>query len=522
MFQILLLLGSLLLHKQASLAAPLVKGNCSRTCGGVAIPFPFGIGTGCFLDEWYEIVCQKGSDGIVPILKKPKLRVLNISLPDFHGGMNGMISVSLPIFYSSNVTCGGNGSFTPVSLKGSQFIFSESMNVFAAVGCDICALLDDTKSSIIGCQSKCEKGDNVIRKMNCSGSDGCCHTTITSDLQAFSVTFNPDKPTARKKCEYAFLGDRSHFKPSTTDFKNLKASGRFPAVLEWGIAKSSQAALEIYKHGFTSDDSYTCSNINVNLAYRKAMPFLHCSCHMGFTGNPYIKHGCEDVDECKDQTDRCLGKKCVNRPGSYDCVEGSKTIKFLLIGIGAGLGALFLVLLLWLSYNFMKKRKEIKLKERFFKQNGGLLLQQQLCSSEVNVDKNKLFDSKDLEKATDNFNKNRILGQGGQGTVYKGMLADGGIVAIKKSKAIDKGKVEQFINEIAILSQINHRNVVKLLGCCLETESPLLVYEFIPNGTLFQYLHDSLVSWGTRLQIATDVAGALSYLHSSASIPIYH
>ncbi|XP_056161242.1 wall-associated receptor kinase-like 6 [Syzygium oleosum] len=181
------------------------------------------------------------------------------------------------------------------------------------------------------------------------------------------------------------------------------------------------------------------------------MPFLQCSCRWGFTGNPYIKHGCKDVDECEDPN-RCHGKKCVNQRGSYDCVEGSKTIKFLLVGIGAGLGALFLLLLLWLLYNFMKKRKEIKLKERHFKENGGLLLQQQLCSFETNVDNNKLFNFKDLERTTDNFNKNRILGQGAQGTIYKGMLADGGIVAIKKSKAIDKGKVEQFINEIAILS----------------------------------------------------------------------
>ncbi|XP_030468438.2 wall-associated receptor kinase-like 1 [Syzygium oleosum] len=519
MFQILLLLGSLLLHKQASLAAPLVKGNCTQTCGGIAIPFPFGIGTGCFLDEWYKIVCQ---DGTIPILNKANLKVLKISLPDEQGGTNGMISVSLPIIFSSNVSCGGNRSFAPVSLKGSQFIFSVSRNVFAAVGCNICALLDDTKSAIIGCQSKCQKQHNIVSKMNCSGSDGCCHTTITSDLQAFSVTFRPDIKTAKNKCDYAFLGDRSQFTPSTTDFIELEARGHFPAVLEWGIANSSQAALEIYKYGFISDDSYNCSTVSFNLGYRKVMPFLQCFCRWGFTGNPYIKHGCEDVDECQDPTNRCHGRKCVNRRGSYDCVEGSKTIKFLLIGMGAGLGALFLLLLLWLLYNFMKKRKQIKLKERHFKENGGLLLQQQLCSFETNVDKNKLFNFKDLERATDNFNKNRILGQGAQGTVYKGMLADGGIVAIKKSKAIDKGKVEQFINEIAILSQINHRNVVKLLGCCLETESPLLVYEFIPNGTLFQYLRDSLVSWDTRLRIATEVAGALSYLHSSASIPIYH
>ena len=181
----------------------------------------------------------------------------------------------------------------------------------------------------------------------------------------------------------------------------------------------------------------------------------------------------------------------------------------------------------WWSYKVVKKRKSIKRKEKFFKRNGGLLLQQQLSSSDVTVEKTtKLFNSKDLEKATDNFNVNRILGQGGQGTVYKGMLINGKIVAVKKSKVIDEGKLEEFVNEVVILSQINHRNVVKLLGCCLETEVPLLVYEFIPNGTLSQYLHDQNeefpATWNMRLQIATEVAGALFYLHSVASTPIFH
>ncbi|KAJ0763384.1 putative protein kinase RLK-Pelle-RLCK-IV family [Helianthus annuus] len=147
------------------------------------------------------------------------------------------------------------------------------------------------------------------------------------------------------------------------------------------------------------------------------------------------------------------------------------------------------------------------LKAIFFKRNGGLLLQQQMSSGDDgNVEKTKLFTSKELENATDHFSDNQILGQGGQGTVYKGMLTDGNIVAVKMSKIKDESEIEQFINELVILSQINHRNVVKLHGCCLETEVPLLVYEFIPNGTL----------------IATENGGALSYLHSSAGTPIYH
>ncbi|KAG6776284.1 hypothetical protein POTOM_019790 [Populus tomentosa] len=79
--------------------------------------------------------------------------------------------------------------------------------------------------------------------------------------------------------------------------------------------------------------------------------------------------------------------------------------------------------------------------------------------SEVNVNTAKLFRSSELEKATDHFSVHRKVGQGGQGTVYKGMLADGRIVAVKKSGFVCEGKLEKFINEVVILSQINHRNV---------------------------------------------------------------
>ncbi|KAF5752505.1 putative wall-associated receptor kinase-like 11-like [Tripterygium wilfordii] len=193
----------------------------------------------------------------------------------------------------------------------------------------------------------------------------------------------------------------------------------------------------------------------------------------------------------------------------------------------AGFGMILLLIGSWWMYKLAKRRKNTKLKQKYLKRNGGLLMQQQLSSSESNIEKAKFFTSKELEKATDNYNENRILGRGGQGTVYKGTLIDGRIVAIKKSKLVDKDKLEQFINEVIILSQINHRNVVKLLGCCLETEVPLLVYEFIPNGTLFQVLHHKTeeefrLTWEMRLRVAVEVASALSYLHSSASIPIYH
>lgn len=90
-------------------------------------------------------------------------------------------------------------------------------------------------------------------------------------------------------------------------------------------------------------------------------------------------------------------------------------------GCGSVLGLMLLLIgALWL-YKLIKRRKVIKLKQMFFKRNGGLLLQQQLSASESNVERTKFFASKELEKATDNYHERRILGQGGQGTVYKGV-----------------------------------------------------------------------------------------------------
>ncbi|XP_039165789.1 wall-associated receptor kinase-like 1 [Eucalyptus grandis] len=709
-FQILLLL--VFLKLQASGAAPgLAKPNCLETCGNVTIPFPFGIGAGCFFEEWYQIVCKQNNT--VPILKKIGLRVLNISLPDVD--VDGMINVSLPVIYS-DASCGGDGRAAGVSLEGSQFVFSQTRNIFTLVGCNTLATVNTTRSAFVGCRSRCA-GTNTSFSWNsaCSGRDGCCQTVLPLNLQGFSVDFK--EKGGHQGCKYAFLRSdftglydlklnktvpvvlewgianntdygRKLIQQSKTDYPSychnqtfdgsemlftqcyctrayggnpyltegckgdapqlqsdcgetcgsvtipfpfgiraecflddwyqivceqnntvpilkkiglqvlnislpdeyvdgminvslpviysnascggdgrgaqgfgvdfeeesgdegckyaflgshsgvydLRLSDRVPAVLEWGIANNTTYALDlIYQGYYRMNESFTCtrfkslSSEGEGIIYRYRSYSVNsgeilsgqCYCRMGYHGNAYLIGGCKDIDECED-SNRCRGT-CVNTPGSFRCVSGRKTTEFILIGTGAGLGAPLLCLALWGLYKYIKMRKEIKLKEKYFI---GLLLDSELSSAKGHVEKNKLFNSKDLEKATDNFNKDRILGQGGQGTIYKGMLTDGKIVAIKKPKAIDEGEVKQFINEVVILSRINHRNIVKLLGCCLETKVPLLVYEFIPNGTLYQYLHDSNeqfhVSWDTRLRIAAEIAGALFYLHSVASIPIYH
>ncbi|KAH9307157.1 hypothetical protein KI387_043829 [Taxus chinensis] len=138
-----------------------------------------------------------------------------------------------------------------------------------------------------------------------------------------------------------------------------------------------------------------------------------------------------------------------------------------------------------------------------------------------------IFSYQELEQATNFFDEENELGDGGFGAVYLGKLQDGRDVAVKRLYQENSRRVEQFMNEVQILSSLSHPNLVRLYGCTYP-QSPmlLLVYEFLSNGTLWDHLHGSRRSlrglpWGTRLNIAIETARALAYLHS-IDPPIFH
>ena len=138
-----------------------------------------------------------------------------------------------------------------------------------------------------------------------------------------------------------------------------------------------------------------------------------------------------------------------------------------------------------------------------------------------------LFTKEELEDATSKFDERFVLGKGGNGTVYRGSLRDGRVVAIKRCRVVadDERQRREFGKEMFILSQVNHRKIVKLYGCCLEVEVPMLVYQFIPNGNLYELIHRHgapPLPLSLRLKIAHEAAEALAYLHSMASPPIIH
>ncbi|CDP21068.1 unnamed protein product [Coffea canephora] len=314
--------------------------------------------------------------------------------------------------------------------------------------------------------------------------EGCCQTSIPKGTSEFSLSvgsfrnhsvvenFNP--------CSSVFVVEQGGFNFSMDLLRDIENVNKLPVALDWTIGNET---CEIAQKNL---DTYACQKNSkcINDPEPDSYPGYRCSCLEGYEGNPYI--ACQDIDECQDENlNTCTFKSlCKNEIGGHKCscpngyhgdgkispcLPKRKNQQLLVTRIIAGIALVTAALLAfgsWLYFEF-KRRKLIIEKQKFFQENGGLLLQQELIKQQDCTNIAKIFTAKELEKATNNFDEKRVIGQGSYGTVYKGNLTDCTVVAIKKSRA-------------------------------------------------------SVLCWDTRLRIATETAGALSYLHSAASPPIIH
>ncbi|XP_052477311.1 wall-associated receptor kinase-like 6 isoform X4 [Gossypium raimondii] len=572
-------------------AAEFQEPTCGKeVCGNITITSPFGIHSRCYTHPSFSVTCNQTLNGTKPFINVNgiDLEVLGkalysnailINYPVTYINCNRINEASVrvnlsgtPFFFSSDmnyfgsVGCGNlatilrseadslggcsqprcddgaseSGCFTEITANLTSYTVKMRAMYPDSKGCASAFIFSKYSfRDAYPLPSGINKGTThvpAVLNWNSSycGEGGCVSINFYKGLNSFYVNMSSSDYRRKRSCGFASMISIDY------DLKfGISNKAYVPTRLQWGTPILGECHLNDSSNTYcTSDGQYCWSMLSSKHL---------CVCYSEDFG---YSSSCQD-EKCENY--KYCSMLCLNTPSNYcsskscpphyefnstgfRCERKIHTQKkhiftSIIVGCSTSVGTLFLLLATWSMYKVLKRKQKIMLKQKYFKRNGGLLLQQHLSSNEGNVEKIKLFTSKEMEKATNHYNENRILGQGGQGTVYKGMLIDGSIVAIKKSKMVegkkfDEKKVEQFINEVIILSQINHRNVVKLLGCCLEAEVPLLVYEFIPNGTLYDLIHNQNeelpLTWEMRLRIAIEIANALFYLHSAASAPIYH
>ncbi|GLT45644.1 hypothetical protein SLA2020_194620 [Shorea laevis] len=155
-----------------------------------------------------------------------------------------------------------------------------------------------------------------------------------------------------------------------------------------------------------------------------------------------------------------------------------------------------------------------------------LLGRRKTNTTKVKLQELPLFKFEELATATKNFDLANQLGQGGFGPVYRGTLENRQEIAVKRLSSASGQGLEEFMNEVFVISKLQHRNLVRLLGCCVEREEKILVYKFMPNKSLDTYLFDSVrkefLSWRKRFNIIEGISRGLLYLHRDSRLRIIH
>ncbi|KZV25243.1 wall-associated receptor kinase-like 14-like [Dorcoceras hygrometricum] len=228
---------------------------------------------------------------------------------------------------------------------------------------------------------------------------------------------------------------------------------------------------------------------------------FRCECAEGYTGDGFAGGvGCREVSHCN-AADHILGR-----------CGGTKVL--ILIG-GIFAGASSVVGVAFICYCIRKRSRSLK----------SQLTIKRLISEVAGNSSVPFYSYKEIERATYGFSEKQQLGTGAFGTVYAGKLHDQEPVAIKKIRYRDHESVEQVLNEIKLLSSVSHPGLLRLLGFCIENGVQILVYEYMPNGTLSQHLQrerGTVLPWTVRLTIAAETAHAIAYLHTAMNPPIYH
>uniref|UniRef100_A0A0D9XVH3 Protein kinase domain-containing protein n=1 Tax=Leersia perrieri TaxID=77586 RepID=A0A0D9XVH3_9ORYZ len=549
--QQVVLLWLVLVVAHAAVGQPQRPGWCPSKCGNVSIPYPFGIGEKCAWSPGFAVQCNHSFSPARPYIGNIEIKDISVEA----GEMRVYTSV-MYLCYNSSKTTESELFYLQLNITDTPFLVAEERNEFTAIGCDTMALLGGRNdgSFLTGCITTCSAVAAASRDGDpCTGL-GCCQVpSIPRNLSIIQLNWGGTNASTNlawsySPCNYAFVAEKHCV----------------PTVLDWAIrgnGSCSRAATGQSVAPACASANSSCENAINGEGYL-------CKCSKGYAGNPYVKGdgGCININECEliradpakyEGLYNCSsGSRCHDTIGDYDCKcrfglhgdgkFGGKGCRPIIPAPYVATIATFCAVVSLVALAWFIRREHKKWKRRgFFDSNGGRLLEHMDIA---------VFSKEELDTITNNMSNK--IGEGAFGKVYKGTHNNKDVavkcsklsvaklngvrgkdgftnkIAVRRRSNIgpidhDDGTLghDASVNEIKVQLQIRHDNVVRLIGCCMETEIPMLVFEFVPNGNLDDMLHGDGakdLSLSKRLDIAIGSMEALAYMHSLGLQSIVH
>ncbi|KAI3959671.1 hypothetical protein MKW92_017803, partial [Papaver armeniacum] len=313
------------------------KPGCQSKCGNVTIPYPFGIGDGCFIDRdavghkaGYNMRCNTSYD-------PPKLfqgstgdiEILSISETELRMNVGTMITNKCYNASGQRVP----GTTWTFDVLATAFTLSYTKNRFFGIGCEITASLigrsgdNETATTTNSCVSKCSSSIKNMFQGACTGTNGCCEITVQKGLKKITSEVSgllPTKPpiSSYNSCIFSYVaevGQNNLIQPSDLllDGGIRKNATIIPMVLDWAIGDMTCEQAQVNPKTYACQNNSRCTETVNNPGYR-------CTCTKGYAGNPYLKPGCQaspftDINECEDEFSNPCKGICTNTDGNYSC-----------------------------------------------------------------------------------------------------------------------------------------------------------------------------------------------------------
>ena len=273
----------------AAVAFPIALPDCPDRCGDVEIPYPFGLREGCYIDPSFYVNCTTNSFGKTQPVIPEDFNIANISL-------QGQIDMSMYVAHDCYVQGVSKTWNIPWLNSPLNFTVSSNQNKFVVVGCDTYGDLygyqQDGEYISTGCASKCESTKYIVNS-SCSGV-GCCELDIPKGLRNISINLNTinnyTKVESFNPCGHAFISKQGTYSFSIDSLRTLREIEVMPMVLDWAIGNETCNDVT-NKSSYICGGNSTCIDSDIGSGYR-------CKCMDGYSGNPYLRHGCQGNNLC--------------------------------------------------------------------------------------------------------------------------------------------------------------------------------------------------------------------------------